>query len=135
MLQGHKLNGIVTRSDLLKLPVRLLAFARVTHLELILANLISAHYPDDSWLPHLSKKQQKEIEHLHKHLSNDRIDPTRLEISGFEPNIRQFDVLLRLGDSELADVKVLAKTVEKVGEKDIDVLVLRDGQFFKSCVN
>lgn len=41
--------GIVTRSDLNKLPVRLLVFARITFLEMLLASEIEQNYPNDSW--------------------------------------------------------------------------------------
>jgi hypothetical protein len=50
------IEGIVTRSDLHKLPVRLLAFTFLTHLESLLAAQVRAAYPSsESWL--------REIEH------------------------------------------------------------------------
>lgn len=42
VVQGVKICGIVTRSDLLKLPVRLLAFSLVTHIEMLMSNLIKS---------------------------------------------------------------------------------------------
>jgi predicted transcriptional regulator len=45
------IEGIVTRSDVHKLPVRMLAFTMVTHLESILAATIRDAYPDSNdWL-------------------------------------------------------------------------------------
>lgn len=83
VLDGQHLNGVVTRSDLLKLPVRLLALARITHLELIMAALVDANYPDDTWLSLLPNKRQKYIEDLFNNLQQDNINMYRLEVSGF----------------------------------------------------
>jgi len=48
---GTRIAGIVTRSDLIKLPVRLVAFMAITHLEILMADLIRARCgDDDAWL-------------------------------------------------------------------------------------
>ncbi|MEO8953486.1 MAG: CBS domain-containing protein, partial [Ktedonobacteraceae bacterium] len=44
VLQGGSIRGIVTRSDLLKLPVRLFAFTCVTHLELLMIDATRMKY-------------------------------------------------------------------------------------------
>ncbi len=55
VLQNGPTLGLVTRSDLLKLPVRLLAFSLVTHLELTMMEVIRAEFPkDEDWLCKLS---------------------------------------------------------------------------------
>jgi len=92
VLNGQELNGIVTRSDLLKLPVRLWAFARVTHLELILATVISAHCPH--WFELLEKKEQKHIKSLYNRLQKKRIEPALLEVSGFEHKYKVVSTLM-----------------------------------------
>ena len=57
MVRGSKIDGIVTRSDLLKLPVRMLAFARIIHLELTMTAVINASYGDsDEWVALLSSQ-------------------------------------------------------------------------------
>lgn len=48
--------GIVTRSDLQKLPVRLLLFTYLTHLESMLAAVIEEEAPDESWTELLARK-------------------------------------------------------------------------------
>lgn len=49
------IEGIVTKSDLQKLPIRLLAYSLITHLESVMTNLIQAVCPlEDRWLMHLS---------------------------------------------------------------------------------
>jgi hypothetical protein len=46
VIRSGRITGIVTRSDLLKLPVRLFAFTLVTHLELLMTDIIRAKYLD-----------------------------------------------------------------------------------------
>lgn len=111
VLTGHELTGIVTRSDLLKLPVRLLAFARITHLELILANLITVNYSqDDDWLALLEEKEQKSIKRHHERLSRGRIETTLLEVSRFD---HKYEVVSNLPDiggyfaADMAGIKAL----------------------------
>lgn len=63
VVTGPEIKGIVTLSDVGKLPVRLMAFTLVTHLELVLADLIRRRYGDSSdWLPLLGPKQREKIE-------------------------------------------------------------------------
>jgi hypothetical protein len=56
VVRGTGATGLVTRSDVLKLPVRLYAFSLVIHLETIMATLICILYPDGHarWLNELS---------------------------------------------------------------------------------
>jgi CBS domain-containing protein len=55
VVHGPEIHGIVTISDVAKLPVRLLAFTSVAHLEAVLADVIRASCPEDDekWLSHL----------------------------------------------------------------------------------
>jgi hypothetical protein len=48
--------GIVTRSDVHKLPMRLLVFALVTHLELLMAEVVMREMPDDAWVERLRRR-------------------------------------------------------------------------------
>jgi predicted transcriptional regulator len=50
VLVGTEIKGIVTRSDIGKAPVRLLAFTLVSHLETAMTELIRRHCPDDQSL-------------------------------------------------------------------------------------
>ncbi|MCA9833505.1 MAG: CBS domain-containing protein [Thermomicrobiales bacterium] len=53
ILTGSDVTGIVTRSDLQKLPVRLLAFSYVTHLETLFTELILSESSADEWVDYL----------------------------------------------------------------------------------
>ncbi len=54
--------GIVTRSDLQKLPVRLYVFALITHLEQLMRDIIAERYPNDDWFVLLPPQLRKSIE-------------------------------------------------------------------------
>lgn len=54
VVEGGSIKGIVTLSDLLKLPVRLLGFAATTHLEMLMAQTISINFSDEQWQSMLS---------------------------------------------------------------------------------
>lgn len=107
VLNGQELNGIVTRSDLLKLPVRLLAFARVNYLEMILADLISAHYRGDSWLEHLDDSQREKINRYYNRLRKKRINLTKLEVSDFGHKYTVASYLPGFTDDFINDMKGL----------------------------
>lgn len=49
VLVSNRVNGIVTRGDLQKAPVRMLIFGLVTLVEMNLLKLIRDAYPDDTW--------------------------------------------------------------------------------------
>ena len=56
VLRGGCIDGLVTQSDLLKLPVRLVVFALITHLEQIMTDVVSGHWPNDSWFAKLKRR-------------------------------------------------------------------------------
>ena len=54
VVKGTEIKGIVTRSDLIKLPVRLVAFTQICHLEMEMTTLIKARCKDDDvWVKQL----------------------------------------------------------------------------------
>ncbi len=60
VLTGHQVDGIVTISDLHRLPVRPVLFFLVTHLELLMAQVIRDNCQDnESWLSCLGKRREK----------------------------------------------------------------------------
>lgn len=85
VLNENGIKGIVTRSDLLKLPVRLLAFAFVTHLETIMAGTIRTKYPfgNESWLELLLPARQQKVASKGKSLRGARIELDLLELTDF----------------------------------------------------
>ena len=62
VVKGDKIQGIVTRGDLHKLPVRVVAFAFVTHLEMVLAEVIERKWPDEAWCGRLNAKRLEKAE-------------------------------------------------------------------------
>jgi hypothetical protein len=63
VLVGTEIKGIVTRSDIGKSPVRLLAFTLVSHLETAMTELIREHCPDDqSLFACVGEQRQKKLE-------------------------------------------------------------------------
>jgi hypothetical protein len=63
VLVGTEIKGIVTRSDIAKAPVRLLAFTLVSHLEMLITDVIREHCPDDqAVLRYLDRQRHKKLE-------------------------------------------------------------------------
>ncbi len=61
VLDGTEIDAIVTRSDLWKLPVRLLAICRVVHLERLMHQIIALHVPDDSWMDAFNEERRHKL--------------------------------------------------------------------------
>jgi hypothetical protein len=65
VLQGNRVTGIVSRSDLQKAPIRMLLFSLITLLEAHLQRLVAALYPDADWRRHLSRSRVRLAERLY----------------------------------------------------------------------
>jgi CBS domain-containing protein len=65
VLQGNRVTGVVSRSDLQKPPIRMLLFSLVTFLEMHLQRLVTALYPDADWQRHLSRSRVRLAERLY----------------------------------------------------------------------
>src|SRR5439155_16204434 len=74
---------LVTRSDLLKLPVRLIVFALITHLEQVMADLIAGQWEGDDWFSQLSPGRQNKINAKLAHLRSRKMNPPLLELTEF----------------------------------------------------
>jgi CBS domain-containing protein len=87
VIRSGRISGIVTRSDLLKLPVRLFAFTLVTHLELLMTDIIRAKYPDyqddPQWLQYLNEARQENINKKHQSLKQENYELPLLESTDF----------------------------------------------------
>lgn len=59
-----QVGGIVTKTDLLKPPVRMWLFGMITIIEMGLTRLIESAYPDDSWRQYLSEGRLQKAEAL-----------------------------------------------------------------------
>lgn len=84
ILEGTKFAALVTRSDVLKLPVRLLGFTLITNLELLMKEIIASRMPDsESWLNLLSSNRRKKVECKRKAFVQKRVDPPLVELTDF----------------------------------------------------
>ena len=84
VLRGAQIDGLVTHSDLLKLPVRMVAFSLLTHLELVMAARIGERWPSDAdWFGLLSEGRQDIIRNKQLNLASQRMNPKLLELTDF----------------------------------------------------
>jgi hypothetical protein len=83
ILRGGRIDGLVTQSDLLRLPVRMLLFGLISHLELCLRALVRNRAPWPEWLKRLERGQQKEICRRLDALKHARFEPDPLEFTNF----------------------------------------------------
>jgi predicted transcriptional regulator len=83
VVDDARILGIVTRSDVHKLPMRLLVFALVTHLELLMAEIITTRLPDDAWIDKLSGARRENFEKKRTELRSANFDPPLIELTDF----------------------------------------------------
>lgn len=83
VVRGAQIDGIVTWSDVHKLPVRLLVFALITHLEMLMAEAIVEHYGEDGWLGALKPKRREKVNEKSATLRADELDPPLIELTEF----------------------------------------------------
>lgn len=101
---GTRIQGIVTRSDVLKLPVRLLAFTLITHLEMVMAELIRLKHPnDDGWIQYVESERRKRVQYKFEMLRKHKLDPSLLECTDFRDKRMAVAGLCQLDDSFLAE--------------------------------
>jgi predicted transcriptional regulator len=84
VVDGGKVDGIVTRSDLQKLPVRVVVFTLVTNLELLMADVIRARAVDSlAWNQCLNENRQKIVKVKFDKLSGEDFDLDELTCTDF----------------------------------------------------
>ncbi len=86
VVQGGDIEGIVTPSDFLKLPVRLYAFMLITHLEMMMGARIRQEFkggPPDAWLGLLSEGRQQRVRDKLASYSRKRSEPDPIEFTDF----------------------------------------------------
>lgn len=82
VLEGTRISGLVTRSDILKLPIRLYAFGMVTHLETLMGQIIEQRLAD-TWIECLNENRRKKLEEKQLYLQQRRTNPPLLELTDF----------------------------------------------------
>ncbi len=120
VLTEHGINGIVTRSDLLKLPIRLLAFAFVTHLETLMASVIGTEYglDDERWLELLSEGRRRKIAEKREMLRRRRLEPALLELTDFcdkRDVVKETVALEASFDADMRDIEHLRNVLAHGG--------------------
>lgn len=115
VVRGTAIRGIVTRSDLHKLPVRLVAFCLVTHLEILFAELIQHRCDtEEALLALLTSQRRKELQGYLKSLKQHRLDPPFLEVTGY---LDKRDLVLHLYSEELGDdAPLFEREVDEIKE-------------------
>jgi predicted transcriptional regulator len=86
VVQGDDINGIVTASDLLKLPVRLYAFMLVTHLEMLMAATIRKQFRGQvpqACLSRLNEERRNKVLDKVNEYAQKRLDPDPVEFTDF----------------------------------------------------
>lgn len=86
VLSGRKIDGIVTRSDALKLPVRLLVYARIAHLEEILTEILrnEKDLKQETWVKWIPEAHRKSIQKRLADLKQEQSDPYALDLANFD---------------------------------------------------
>lgn len=84
VIKGSKISGIITRSDVLKLPVRLFGFALVTNLELLMIEIIQKKIPNnEEWLSLISSKRQTRVKDKKTNYESKHLDLSLIELTDF----------------------------------------------------
>jgi hypothetical protein len=78
VVAGGGVEGIVTPSDLLKLPVRTLLFTLLTHLEATMADFIERRIPEARWSSILKPPRLSKLEQQFLGLKERNLDVTKL---------------------------------------------------------
>ena len=86
VVRGSKIDGIITKSDFLKLPVRVYAFSLISELELLMKRIIQIKWKKDTngWLDLLSLKRKENINKIYENFKKERMEPDLLEFTYFE---------------------------------------------------
>jgi len=122
VLRGSRLDGIVTLSDLQKLPVRPVIFLLVTHLELLMARWIRQHcQAEDEWLNRLHEDRRDKVNDKWADLEVNNLAIDKLTATEFAD---KRDVLLELrspdkknkAKKELGRVERLRNSVAHAGD-------------------
>lgn len=116
VLTEHGVTGIVTGSDLLKLPARLLAFAFVTHVESTMARLIQTRHPayEMTWLNLLDSHRQRKIHDKLERQRTVQLDPEPLELTEFCDKREIVAKTFQLGSEFAPSMRLVEKLRNKV---------------------
>jgi CBS domain-containing protein len=130
VLRGPEIRGIVTRSDIAKLPVRVLAFALLTHLEMVMAEVIRAQCPsEEQWRLLLSAGRRQKLDEKQGKSGEENLSLPLLELTDFCDKRTIVKKLLKLSDEfeeSLVDIEKLRNTLAHAGDYAQDAGGLRN---------
>lgn len=120
VVRDGKISGIVTSSDIIRLPVRLYAFAQITHLEMLMAEHIGLDFSyEQQWLDLLSVNRRDKVLDKIKTFNKAGLDPSPVEFTDFCDK----RVILKKGrglgkqfERELKEVEELRNTLAHAGD-------------------
>lgn len=137
VLQGAKITGIVTTSDISKLPVRLLVFALVSELEVAMNSVIARKYPGDTWMNQLQDSGRLRDRLARRREAN--LSISALEVAQFSEKRKAISKILQIADSDRRQLErvecirndaahgnELAATAAEVSQFTNDVLSIED---------
>jgi hypothetical protein len=113
VVRGARIEGIVTSSDVHKLPVRLLAFALVTHLEMTMAAVITRNSENDDWVELLNETRRMKVTTKFEQLRTANFDPPLIEVTDF---CDKRDVLAKEGILSVPSKTKAVKDFERIEE-------------------
>jgi hypothetical protein len=106
VLVGTEIKGIVTRSDIAKAPVRLLAFTLVSHLEMVMTDVIRKRCPDDEAVLHyLDKQRQKKLEGRLKRKRGHNLVLPMIELADLSDKRYVLSEIYALGQKAVQELK------------------------------
>jgi hypothetical protein len=114
VLRRREICGIVTRSDLVKLPVKILGFTLVSHLESLMTEFITMNFDAVAFLDVLKPKRRTDFERRIADLRQRRIDPPPVEVLQFADKRDVISTLERFDgtfDSDMHDIEHLRNDI------------------------
>lgn len=114
LLVGSTVSGMVTISDIQKLPVYSVLFSLVVAVEMLLMDLIrkTCHKNQDEWMTHLSERQQGIVERHWRDAVRENLAIDRLSCAAFGQEIQAAVGLGLFNNQEAQCLKV--KALEKL---------------------
>ena len=107
VLVGTEIKGVVTRSDIAKAPVRLLAFTLVSQLEMMITELIRKRCPDNQTLYKYleDEKRQKKLENRLRRRRTENLVLPVIEFADLSDKRIVFAALCGLGPRAIEELK------------------------------
>lgn len=114
VVRGVEVRGIVTLSDVAKLPVRLMAFTLVIHMEAVMADIIGKEGgSDQDWLKHLHPDQRKTVDGRLKSRKKQNLHLSPIEVTDLSHKVTVVSRLRKLHalESELEPIVKLRNSL------------------------